>query len=136
MKTLIVEDDFTCRLLLQSFLSPLSECHIAINGREALAAFQQALADAQPYDLICLDIMMPEMDGQAALRGIRAMEEGRGIVSSEGVKIVMTTAQTDMKSLTASFHGLCDDYLIKPIEKAKLLELVSKYGLAPMIDSH
>jgi two-component system chemotaxis response regulator CheY len=63
MRTLIVEDDFTSRLLLQSFLSVYGECHIAVNGREAVAAFRAAQERPQAYDLICMDIMMPEMDG-------------------------------------------------------------------------
>jgi two-component system chemotaxis response regulator CheY len=47
MRTLIVEDDFTSRLLLQSFLSEYGECHIAVNGREAVAAFRTAQERAQ-----------------------------------------------------------------------------------------
>ena len=43
MKTLIVEDDFTGRLLLQTLLSPYGECHIAVNGREAVDAFRRAM---------------------------------------------------------------------------------------------
>jgi two-component system chemotaxis response regulator CheY len=42
MKTLIVEDDFTSRLFLQKILSPYGECHIAVNGNEAVQAFQMA----------------------------------------------------------------------------------------------
>src|SRR5208282_338399 len=71
MRTLIVEDEFTSRLLLQSFLSQYGECHIAVNGREAVAAFRTACESGQAYDLICMDIMMPEMDGQTAVREIR-----------------------------------------------------------------
>jgi PAS domain-containing protein len=48
------------------------ECHIAVNGREAVAAFQAALKSGQRYNLVCVDIMMPEMDGQTALKQIRA----------------------------------------------------------------
>ncbi|MFY9742801.1 MAG: response regulator, partial [Candidatus Sulfotelmatobacter sp.] len=92
MRTLIVEDDFTSRLLLQSFLAQYGECHIAVNGTEAVAAFRAALENQQPYDLICMDIMMPEMDGQAAIQEIRAIEEAGGIISSNGAKIIMTTA--------------------------------------------
>ena len=62
------------------------------------------------------------MDGQEALRNIREQEEGQGIPSSSGAKIVMTTALGDMKNLSAAYSGLCDGYLTKPIEKEKLLE--------------
>src|SRR5579864_7097961 len=92
MRTLIVEDDFTSRLLLQTFLARYGECHIAVNGREAVEMFRSALEKGQTYDLICMDIMMPEMDGREAVRQMRALEEGQGILSSSGAKIIMTTA--------------------------------------------
>ena len=121
MRILIVEDDFTSRLLLQSFLSKYGECHIAVNGKEALAAFRTSLESGQPYDLICMDIMMPEMDGQTAIKGIRALEEVGGTLSTSGVKIIMTTALDDVKNVVQSFRSLCDAYLFKPIDTGKLL---------------
>ena len=126
MKILIVEDDFTSRVLLQELLTPFGECHVAVNGKEALAAFAKALKEHRPYDLLCVDIMMPEMDGQTALKEIRAQEEALGIYSHRGAKIIMTTALDDVRNIMDAFHGLCDGYLVKPIAKAKLLELVGK----------
>jgi two-component system chemotaxis response regulator CheY len=121
MRALIVEDDFTCRLLLQSFLAPYGECHIAVNGKEAVAAFRTAQQSGQPYDLICMDIMMPEMDGQDAVREIRALEEAGGTLSTRGAKIIMTTALDDVKNVVQSFKSLCDACLFKPIDTGKLL---------------
>ncbi|GAB6095625.1 response regulator [Desulfatiferula olefinivorans] len=129
MKTLIVEDDFTSRLLLQELLKSYGDSHIAVNGKEAVDAVRLALQTDEPYDLICLDIMMPEMDGQEALRQIREQEEAKGILSSHGSKIVMTTTHKDMKNLSDAFSSLCDAYLIKPIEKAKLIEELRKLEL-------
>lgn len=122
MKTLISEDDFTSRLLLQEILKIYGPVHIAVNGREAQEAVGLALEAGEPYDLICMDIMMPEMDGHEAVQGIRKLEEARGIVSSEGAKIIMVTALADLKNAMAAFHNLCDVYLTKPLQKAKLLE--------------
>ena len=121
MRTLIVEDDFSSRLLLQSLLNRYGECHIAVNGREAVAAFRAAKERGEEYDLICMDIMMPEMDGQSAVREIRALEEAEGTTSTNGVKIIMTTALDDMKAVVESFQALCDAYLFKPIDAGKLL---------------
>ena len=122
MRTLIVEDDFTSRLLLQSLLSRYGECHIAVNGREAVDAFRHAVEGGQPYDLVCMDIMMPEMDGQSAVKEIRACEEARGTSTGKGVKIVMTTALDDVKNVVESFKLLCDAYVFKPIDTGNLLD--------------
>ena len=129
MKTLIVEDDFTSRLLLHEILKAHGPVHIAVNGKEAVVAAHTALSAGEPYDLICLDIMMPEMDGYEALAGIRDTEEARGITSSHGTKIIMTTVLDHAKNVSQAFHGLCDAYLLKPIDKGKLLDQVRAFGL-------
>jgi two-component system chemotaxis response regulator CheY len=106
---------------LQASLAPYGECHIAVNGRVAVEAFRAAREQGQRYDLICMDIMMPEMDGQEALRQIRKLEDDADILSGDAVKVVMTTALDDIGSVMTAFKGLCDAYLMKPIDKAKLL---------------
>ena len=103
--------------------------HIAVNGREAVEAVRLSMASGEPYNLICLDIMMPEMDGHEALRQIREREVAAGIMSSEGARVVMTTALADPKSVLKAFGGLCDAYLNKPIQKARLLEELRKLNL-------
>ena len=129
MKTLIVEDDFTSRLVLQTFLSRYGECHIAVNGWEAVEAFRSALESGEPYALICMDIMMPEMDGRNAVKEVRALEEAQGIHSTSGVKIIMTTAVDDVKEVMGCFSELCDAYLVKPIALSELLKQVRSYRL-------
>lgn len=129
MKTLIVEDDHTSLLLLKGFLVGYGPTQVAKNGKEAIAAASTALEDDDPFDLICLDIMMPELDGQTALKVIRDLEEQRGILSSEGSKIVMTTALSNMTNLSEAFKNLCDGYLVKPISKIKLIEELNRLGL-------
>jgi two-component system chemotaxis response regulator CheY len=129
MKTLIVEDDFTSRLLIQEFLRGYGVSHIAVNGREAVDAVAAALDSGEPYQLVCLDIMMPGMSGQQALKEIRDLEESRGIFSSDGAKIIMTTALNDIQSKIDAFAGLCDAYLTKPIHKEHLLRELRKLKL-------
>lgn len=129
MKTLIVEDDQTSRFLLEQILSPYGSCAFAVNGKEAVDAYLKAMLAGVQYDLICLDIMMPEMDGQAVVKAIREMEETQGILSPNGVKIIMTTALEDPKNVVQAFKSLCDFYLIKPINKAKLLGCIRSLGL-------
>ena len=55
------------------------------------------------------------------MREIRALEEAGGTLSRNGVKIIMTTAQDDVKNVVESFKSLCDAYLFKPVDTDKLL---------------
>ncbi|MBX3006785.1 MAG: response regulator [Melioribacteraceae bacterium] len=121
MKSLVVEDDFVSRLVLQKMLAPYGQCDTAVNGVEAVNAFNLAMTEGEPYDLICLDIMMPEMDGKEALKIIREKEKEFNIHPSNETKIVMITAlDTPKEVLEAYYKGGCTSYLIKPIEKLKI----------------
>ena len=126
MKTLVVEDEFTSRILMQNFLARYGECHIAVDGEEAAEAFRMALAGAAPYDLICMDIRMPKMSGVEAVNRIRKLETKDGVLSTNGVKILMVTSVDDPKEVVGSFHALCDAYLVKPVNKASLLEEIRR----------
>ncbi|MEI7635978.1 MAG: response regulator [Syntrophus sp. (in: bacteria)] len=129
MNTLIVEDDSINSLLLQEYLKQYGPTEIAVNGIKAVAAVHAALEAEEPYDLICMDIMMPEMGGQEAVKQIRELEEAKGILPARCAKIVMTTALGDQKNILAAFKHLCDAYVVKPIEKAKLLSELRRLKL-------
>ncbi len=122
MKALIVEDDFVSRLLLQEYLKQHTMAHIAVNGHEAVEAVRAAINAFEPYDLICLDIMMPGMDGHEALREIRRLEAEPVAASLRPSKIVMTSALTDSANVVRANAGQCDYFLAKPITKNRLLE--------------
>jgi len=131
MKFLIVDDDFTSRKVLQKVLSRYGECDIAVDGPEAIQAQRLALGDGTPYDLICLDIMMPGMDGHDVLRSIREEEERIGVRGFDGVKIVMTSALDDPENIRRAFLAQCEGYLTKPIDREKLLDLLRSLDLIP-----
>lgn len=129
MKILIVEDEFGSRKLLQKFLTPYGMCDMAVDGEEAVEAFAIALDENEPYDLICLDIMLPKKDGQQVLKEIREIEKGKGVFGSKGVKIIMTTALNDPKNIMEAFKSQCEAYIPKPITKQKLFEEMKGLGL-------
>lgn len=129
MKSLVVDDDFFSRRILQSIMASYGECHIAVDGKEAVFAFNQALAEEKPYDVICLDIMMPGADGQEVLKQIREIEQKKNILGNDSVKIIMTTALDDSENIKQAFREQCESYLIKPISKSKLVEILEKFSL-------
>ena len=116
MKVLIAEDDFASRKFLLRFLQQYGECDVTVDGQEAIEAFEMAMEDEEPYDLICLDIMMPGVDGYEALKAIRKMEEERDVPESDRVKIIMTTALNDGRNVTKAFSLGCVAYAGKPID--------------------
>jgi len=130
MKTLIVEDEPTSRLLLQTILSGYGDCDTATDGLEAVEAFKSAFERGAPYDLICMDIMMPKLDGHEALARIRGIEKERSVPAQKAVKVIMTSALGDPKNVVKALYGEgAGSYLVKPIEKRKLLEELRNLGL-------
>lgn len=129
MKCMIVEDNFTARQLLQTLLRKHGTCHIATNGTEAVNSFQQALEQNEPYDMLCLDIHMPQMTGHDVLKQIRQQEQNRGISPADGVRIIMTTASDSPEHIIDAFNTGCEAYIIKPVSEEKLIEEMKKVGL-------
>lgn len=129
MKSLIVDDDFFSRRILQTMLAEYGETHVAVDGNEALFAFEQSLAEENPYDLICLDIMMPGLDGQETLKKIREIEAKKNLFGNDSVKIIMTTALDDSENIKQAFREQCESYMIKPISKSKLSKILSDFRL-------
>jgi two-component system, chemotaxis family, chemotaxis protein CheY len=129
MKILIAEDDFTSRLLLQEMMKGYGLAHIAVNGKEAVAAVHLALQMGTPYDLICLDVMMPEMDGHEALKEIRLIEDKEGLSGQGRARIIMTTSLADKTNVVKASESQCDYYLIKPYDRVKLQQALYKLNL-------
>lgn len=129
MKILLAEDDFVTRKFMTNFLSKYGECDVTVDGMEAVDAFMMALEDGEPYDLVCLDIMMPVMDGYQALVGIRNLEKERNISSDNAVKVIMATALNDEKNVKMAFDLGCTVYSGKPIDQEKFEQALKKLGL-------
>ena len=129
MKILLAEDDFVTRKFMTGFLSKYGECDVTVDGMEAVDAFMMALEDDDPYDLVCLDIMMPVMDGYQALMGIRNLEKERGIPKEKEAKVIMTTALNDEKNVKMAFDLGCTVYSGKPIDQSRFEQALKKFGL-------
>lgn len=121
MKSLVAEDDATSRALLQTFLSRYGACDVVGDGQEAVDAVRSARENRRKYDLVCMDLRMPVMDGQEAIREIRRQEAAMGIFSRV-VRIVVTTAVGNDATVAEALECGCDGYLLKPIDTGVLLE--------------
>jgi len=108
---------FDNRIVLQEILSGYAEVHSCVDGSEAVLAYRRALERDDPYDLVCMDVLMPVMGGIEALELIRREEPTilRGLVRGSP-KVIVTTAADDKDTISQAFHGLCDAYVVKPID--------------------
>ncbi len=130
LKILIVEDDFMVRQVLRDILEEYGVVDIAVNGEEAVQAFRIAWRKDEPYDLLCMDIMMPIMDGNEALIKIREIELSIGIIGSNEVKVIMISALDDAKTVVKAYSkGGATSYIVKPIEKERLINEMRAIGV-------
>jgi two-component system chemotaxis response regulator CheY len=129
MNILIVEDDVVSSTILHSVLSPFGACVVVGDGLSALRSFEAAHKNKAPYGLVCLDIMLPELDGQETLKRIREWERTYNINGLDGVKIIMITALGDNKNIMQAFRHQCEGYIVKPIRKNKVQEQLKALGL-------
>lgn len=121
MKMLVVDDEFNNRILLSKILESYGSVDMVIDGQEAVDAFVLAHTEKEPYAIIFMDIMMPNMDGHQAVQTVRKKEAEMGILPQEEVKIVMVTALDSAKdAMKAYYRDGCTDYVTKPITKKKI----------------
>lgn len=129
MKILLAEDDFASRKFMDNYLSKYGDCDVTVDGEEAVDAFMMALEDGEPYDLACLDVMMPVLDGYQVLKAIRNIEAEKGIAKDKRVKVIMTTALNEERNVKMAFDLGCEAYSGKPIDVEKFDKVLKKLGL-------
>ncbi|MGM0508501.1 MAG: response regulator [Fusobacteriota bacterium] len=125
MRILIAEDNHISAMIIEKFLSEHGDCDVAYNGKEAVDLYKKSLEENEYYDLVILDIMMPIMNGQKALKKIREIEKNVDHKST----IVMLTALDDNKNIKEALEYGCDSYFNKPIKKEKILTAIRRLGL-------
>ncbi|HAP44211.1 MAG: two-component system response regulator [Spirochaetes bacterium GWD1_61_31] len=131
-RILIVEDDFSSRRMMQKTLEEYGAVDAVVDGEEAVQAYSLAVSEQKPYDIIFMDIMMPRMDGQEALRQIRKLEQEAGVDPVREVRVVMTTVLEDPHNVvSAYFKGGATAYIVKPVDRLKIKAEMTKFGLLP-----
>ena len=131
MRTLIAEDEPASLAALEKFFKEFGESVSVIDGLEAVEAFGKALDEGRPFDLVCMDIVMPGMDGIQAVKAIRAAENARGLPARKAVKVLMVTALDDPRTVIQSFYRAgANAYLTKPLERRNLMARLKELHLA------
>jgi len=128
MKILVVDDEMVSREKMKMIMSHFGECEAVESGADAVEKFVSAWNCWTPFDLISLDVQMPEMDGVEVLNRIRGMEREKNVSESKRVKVIMVTARSDKDTLMTSIQAGCNDYVVKPFDKALVAKKLTKLG--------
>jgi len=126
LSVLVAEDNEINALLMRSLLTRLGHhAVIATNGEAALESWLAAKSAGAPYDLVLMDIQMPQLDGIETTRRIRSVEAGQ---PGRRTPILALTANTLVEDRYACFEAGMDGFLIKPLDREKLADALA--GLA------
>jgi CheY-like chemotaxis protein len=126
LSILVAEDNEINALLMRSLLARLGHhAVITTNGEAALESWLSAKSAGAPYDLVLMDIQMPQLDGIETAKRIRAREAGE---PGRHTPILALTANTLVEDRYACFEAGMDGFLIKPLDREKLTEALA--GLA------
>lgn len=129
MKTLVVDDDFVSRKKVEKIVNSFGECIAVESGRAAIDAYKSALENKMPFDLIALDIAMPEMDGIEVLLTIRELENEVKIPKEKQVKILMVSSHRDKDTILTCVRAGCNDFITKPFDKGTIIKKLNEFGL-------
>ena len=126
LSVLVAEDNEINALLMRSLLTRLGHhTVITTNGEAALESWLAAKSAGAPYDLVLMDIQMPQLDGIETTKRIRAREAGQ---PGRPTPILALTANTLVEDRYACFEAGMDGFLVKPLDRDKLIEALA--GLA------
>ena len=128
-RALIVEEEFYSRWYIRRLLSPYTRCDAVVRGEEAVDIFRLSMDSGTPYELVLLDMRLPEMDGAAVLREIRAIEHKRSSLEGVRTKVILITQDSARREVSEQMRNLCEGFIPKPIVKNELLSQLRSLGL-------
>ena len=131
MKILIVDDEMVSRRKMEIVMREYGDCQAVENGNAAIRAFTEAIETGAPFDLITLDVSLPDMDGTDVLSVIRKLENGNTIAEDKRVRVLMVTAHGDQETVMTSIVAGCDDYVKKPFKLETITQKLAKIGVTP-----
>jgi CheY-like chemotaxis protein len=128
LSILVAEDNEINALLARALLVRLGhQPTIAVNGAAAIESYLAARSAGAPYDLVLMDVHMPDVDGLEATRQIRAAEAG-----TPRTPIVALTANAYGEDREACLAAGMDDFLVKPLDRERLAAVLASAGRAAL----
>ena len=116
-KVLVVDDHVPTRSLIKTILEAEKNENYQVTEAGTGTECLKAVDKAGPFDLVLLDVNLPDMDGYEVCRALRHVDKG--------MPIVFVTAKGDLKDYTAGRDAGADSYLVKPIARAALRSIVT-----------
>jgi len=132
MKTLVIDDDNSCCAMFKMYLDSIGDCDTVSLGFEGVNRFKEAFTSGQPYDLVIIDIILPDINGNEVLEMIRTEENMALTPEHLRTKVVLTTSLDDeqnrefAKGLTKGLEA----YYVKAFANEGLPETLQELGLA------
>ncbi len=128
MKVLVAEDDVASGKFMEKLLAKYGEVIVARDGIAAVDEFVNAVNNNARFDLVCMDIMMPKIDGYKALASIRDAERKLGLARDSRCKVIMISALDEGFDANYASDDY-EEYICKPIDIIKFDGLIKKLGL-------
>jgi two-component system chemotaxis response regulator CheY len=125
MKILIVDDDFVALTLMSRLLSKFGECDVATHGGQAIEMFMESCVSGHPYNLMTIDIEMPDVNGLKVLQAICMQEEKLGITPAK--KMMISMADSNRNKIAAA--GFKCEFMAKPVRKEALFKKLCEMGV-------
>ena len=129
LKILIAEDDPANRKFITKIASKYGETTASADGMQAVNDYKKALDEKAPFQLVCLDVMMPKIDGYKTMDTIRELEEKLAIPKEDRAKIIMISALDEGGFDEELAGNKYDAYLNKPIDLAEFETLLKGFGM-------
>jgi HD-like signal output (HDOD) protein/FixJ family two-component response regulator len=135
MNILIVDDELVSRKKMVKLMERFGRCVEAETGAAAFAQFLKAHEKKAPFELVTLDIGLPDMTGTDLLLKIRDVESKKKIADPQRAKIIMVTAHSDKERIIASLQAGCDDYVVKPFDRVTIKKKLDKLRLLAHVEN-
>ncbi len=129
MNILIADDDLVSRIKMQTIVESFAQSTAVDGGEKAIEYFRKTLTSgALSYDLILLDIEMPDISGTEALWEIRNLENTHNVPKEKRTKVMMVSSHSDTDNVTSSITAGCDSYIVKPFTMDSLVKKMKGLG--------